>query len=64
MNSVYMEEILSVFEHTETLNVSLKNVKLRVAALRLENQGLISRVFEDREAIVYTLNDYSELEAV
>ena len=64
MNSVYMEEILSVFEHTETLNVSLKNVKLRVAALRLENQGLISRVFEDKEAIVYTLSDYSELEAV
>lgn len=59
--SVYMEEILSTLEYSETLTVSLRNVKLRVAALRLENQGHIVRLFEDKNGVVYTANDYANL---
>lgn len=59
--SVYMEEILSTLEYSETLTVSLRNVKLRVAALRLENQGHIVRLFEDKSGVVYTANDYADL---
>lgn len=59
--SVYMEEILATLEHSETFSVSLRNAKLRVAALRLENQGHIVRLFQDKSAVVYVPNDYADI---
>lgn len=59
--AVYMEEILATLEHSETFTVSLRNARLRVAALRLENQGHIVRLFEDKSGVVYTVNDYADL---
>ena len=60
MTSVYMAEILATLERDEILSIPLKYTQARVAALRLENKGEIVRVFEDSEAVMYTLADLDD----
>lgn len=58
LHGVYMAEILATLEREEVVSIPLKFAKARVAAMRLENRGEIVRVFQDKDAIVYSLPDF------